>query len=256
MAKRPLHRSPARPLDDTRTRISPAHTAERAAMARAARPKLAATIVLVRFTSAEPEILMGQRSKGHDFMPSIYVFPGGRVDRCDSYAPFATPLNPRTRRVLEAHMPPARARACVLATIRETFEETGLALGHAGRPNRNVNSKSWDAFHDLGYVADLSRIDVFGRAITPPYRPKRFDTWFFCTRLDDEIAQRPFSDSAELINTAWFTFDAALALDIHVITKMMINEARDFIARDNPPPTLPFSRFERGAFKLDPIRLD
>ncbi|MCF6220098.1 MAG: hypothetical protein L3J65_03210, partial [Robiginitomaculum sp.] len=95
----------------------------------APRAKLASTIVLLREQDGVDEILMGKRSARHDFMPSVYVFPGGRVDPSDSYAPALDHPNSRTREILEAAMTPTRARACVMAAVRETYEETSLPLG-------------------------------------------------------------------------------------------------------------------------------
>ena len=42
-------------------------------------------------------MLMGMRGAKHRFMPNRLVFPGGRVDRADLRAPFATPLSPAHR---------------------------------------------------------------------------------------------------------------------------------------------------------------
>ncbi|MDZ4320825.1 MAG: NUDIX hydrolase, partial [Phenylobacterium sp.] len=51
--------------------------------ARAVKPRDAATIILVRRDAAKPRVLMGKRNSGHDFMPNLWVFPGGRIDRAD-----------------------------------------------------------------------------------------------------------------------------------------------------------------------------
>ena len=50
---------------------------------KATRPRDAATLILVR---GGREVMMGQRSKGHVFMPDKWVFPGGRVDPGDARA--------------------------------------------------------------------------------------------------------------------------------------------------------------------------
>ena len=47
----------------------------------------AATVILTRGGLAGPEVLMGQRGAGAVFMPSKFVFPGGRVDPEDHAAP-------------------------------------------------------------------------------------------------------------------------------------------------------------------------
>ena len=151
---------------------------QRKALDRAPRPRIASTLVLTCGPKDNLKILMGKRSNRHDFMPSVYVFPGGRVDRADSYAPYAGDLSPRTERILETAYAPRKARAVALASVRETWEETGLMLGKTVDNPRNINHASYDDFRKAGELPDLDGIEVFGRAVTPPHRHKRFDAWF------------------------------------------------------------------------------
>lgn len=217
----------------------------------APRSRLASTIVLLRERDGVREILMGKRSARHDFMPSVYVFPGGRVDRCDSYAPAIDNPNTRTRNILEAAMTPARAQACVLAAVRETYEETSLVLGDKfDTKPRAISDPSWKAFHAEGYLPTLSTIELFGRAITPPHRDKRFDTWFFLARLDAEAASRPFKNSAELVDTGWFSFDQMKTLKMHRATQMMIEQLEIYLEYDTPPADIFFSRAVHGKFSI------
>ncbi|PHR94226.1 MAG: NUDIX domain-containing protein [Robiginitomaculum sp.] len=216
----------------------------------APRPKLASTIVLLRTKKGVQQILMGKRSVKHDFMPSVYVFPGGRVDPADSYAPALDSPNARTREILEAAMTPARARACILAAVRETFEETSLVLGEKAKPQSAINDPSWKAFHAQGYLPNISNIEVFGRAITPPHRDKRFDTWFFLARLNSETANRHFQNSAELVDTNWFSLDEVKRLKMHRATEMMLGQLAQYLEYDNPPPNVFFSRAIRGKFQF------
>src|ERR1700760_3100525 len=88
-----------------------------------ARPRNAATLIIVRRDGPKPRLLMGRRHGGHDFMPDKWVFPGGRIDRSDYHAPFATDVRPDVMARLEKTTPHARARALALTAIRETFEE-------------------------------------------------------------------------------------------------------------------------------------
>ena len=57
-------------------------------------------------------------------------FPGGRVDRCDSYAKYTGELSIAYRNDIgDSISLPAKHRALVLASIRETYEETSLMIG-------------------------------------------------------------------------------------------------------------------------------
>jgi len=217
----------------------------------APRAKLASTIVLLRERDGVSEILMGKRSARHDFMPSVYVFPGGRVDPSDSYAPALDHPSSRTREILEAAMTPARAQACVLAAVRETYEETSLVLGekYADKP-RAINDPSWKAFHAEGYLPTLENIEVFGRAVTPPHRDKRFDTWFFLARLGKETSARPFKNSAELVDTGWFSFTQMKELKMHRATQMMIGQLETYLEYDNPPNDIFYSRVVGRKFEF------
>ncbi|MEE9347765.1 MAG: NUDIX hydrolase [Robiginitomaculum sp.] len=240
---------------DTRRIVSAGDQKTRAQMDRAARPKLAASLLLVRGERGAEEILMGLRSKKHDFMPDIYVFPGGRVDRADSHVQAGDRLNARTSAILTAAMPPARARASVMAAIRETYEETGFILGEERKNPVHYGGEhpSWQGFYRSGLSPDLSQIHVIGRAVTPPYRPKRFDTWFFMRRLTASEAERPIADSDELLDTKWVKISDISALKMHVITITMIDVLQDYLAAQSQGAQIPYSRFERGAFTMAPF---
>ena len=222
----------------------------RDALPRAARPKKASTIILWQGPRDNPRILMGQRASRHDFMPSVYVFPGGRVDRCDSYAGSIGEISPRTKTVLEAAYSPRQARALLLASVRETFEETSLMLGKKAESARNLNHKSYDAFRAAGKLPDISGIEVIGRAITPPRRHKRFDTWFFAKDMNGQ-KNLGTSDSHELLNVGWFTFEQIKELKTHVATDTMLKVMKRFLAQDNPPAQVFFMRRKGNAFITD-----
>jgi len=230
-------------------KITEGEQAKRKALSRAPKPRLASTLVVTCGEGQTLKILMGQRSKRHDFMPSVYVFPGGRVDRADSYAKYAGNLSPRTERILEAAYSPRRARAVALASIRETWEETGLMIGSDTELNRNVTNKSYDDFRRAGQLPDLTGVEVFGRAVTPPHRHKRFDAWFFVKHL----GARPLphiSDSSELLNVGWFSFEEIKKLETQRATDMMLQVLERYLMADKPPETIFYSRAVRGEFKM------
>jgi len=231
-------------------RMTDMERAKRAELKRASRPRIASTIVLTHGPKDNPRILMGQRSSRHDFMPSVYVFPGGRVDRGDSYVDYAGDLSPRTETIMEAAYSPRKARAVVLASIRETYEETSLLLGREADNMSNHRDPTWDIFREAGLKPNLNGIEVFGRAITPPHRHKRFDAWFFIKHL--EMPNLPeIADSAELLNVGWFTFDEIKKLELQRATEMMLRVLEQYLAYDRPPHHIFYSHASRGKFLTD-----
>ena len=229
-------------------RMTDKERSKRKELAGAPRPRIASTIVLTHGPKNNPRILMGQRSSRHDFMPSVYVFPGGRVERGDSYVDFTGDLSPRSERIMEAAFSPRKARAVVLASLRETYEETSLLLGKEGSSLRNHSDPSWDAFRQAGLKPDLSGIEVFGRAITPPHRHKRFDAWFFVKHLDTPRLP-DIADSAELLNVGWFTFEEIAQLELQRATQMMLKVLEQFLSYDRPPHHIFYSHAKHGKFR-------
>jgi 8-oxo-dGTP pyrophosphatase MutT (NUDIX family) len=202
--------------------------------ARAVRPRNAATLFIVRRDGDKPRVLMGKRHGGHNFMPNLWVFPGGRIDRSDYRAPYATDLRPDVLAKFASHIKPGKARALGLAAIRETFEEAGLLLAKPGQARSAAGS--WREFLAQGALPDLAALSVIFRAITPPMVGKRFDTWFL------------MADAEEI---AWFEFEAALELPLPSVTRAVIKEVMARV--DDPDRPAPFMRFTSGAAKVSHI---
>jgi 8-oxo-dGTP pyrophosphatase MutT (NUDIX family) len=199
------------------------------------RPKDAATLIIIDRTGGDPKVLMGRRHHGHRFMPGKFVFPGGRIEAGDRSMPAAGALNTRAEQALLARVTRPtlqRARALGLAAIRETFEETGLLLGtkEYGPPER-APSGPWESFRERGVMPDLEALQLVARAITPPKRPKRFDTRFFAIDRDhvaDEVPGIVGPDS-ELIELAWVSIAEAKKLELPAITTIVLDELQNRI---------------------------
>ena len=189
---------------------------------RAVRPKNAATMILIRRDGPKLRVLMGRRNNRHTFMPGMWVFPGGRVDRADRHAPAASDLQPEIAALFETHARPGRALA--LAAVRETFEEAGLLLARPA-PSR-PGAGPWREFLAQGALPDLSALDVVARAITPPSVAKRFDTWFMLAEADRLISLERQPDCGELDEIAWVDFDEAIELKLPNVTRFVLGEAR------------------------------
>jgi 8-oxo-dGTP pyrophosphatase MutT (NUDIX family) len=208
---------------------------------RPVRPRDAATLILIDRTGPNPRVLMGRRHGGHDFMPGKWVFPGGRIDRSDFAAPYATDLRPEVAARLEKTASPARARALALTAIRETFEEVGLLLGTPASPRPGAGP--WREFLAKGALPDLAALDFVARAVTPAASPKRFDARFFLAEADRLLSLERQPDCGELDEIAWVELEAALTLDLPSVTRFVLREIPLRLADPTrPAPSLSFAR--------------
>jgi 8-oxo-dGTP pyrophosphatase MutT (NUDIX family) len=232
----------------------------------------AATMLVIDRTGPTPKVLVGRRHHGHKFMPGKFVFPGGRVEPADRDVTAATALDGRVeaRLMREVRDPSAEtSRSFALAAIREVFEETGLVLGVKaddaktdGGPPPSVPPRTpakdgvpehaaeeWARFARSGVVPDLAAMHFIARAITPPGRPRRFDTRFFAVDAD-AIAARidgVVGPDTELVELVWMPLDESLKLDMAGITLAVLEELRirtaEGFSHDLP---VPFYRVEHG----------
>jgi 8-oxo-dGTP pyrophosphatase MutT (NUDIX family) len=226
----------------------------------------AATMLVIDRTGRIPSVLLGRRHDGHKFMPGKYVFPGGRVERADRHMSAATALDKRVeaRLMKEVRYPSAeKSRGFPLAAIREVFEETGLILGtKTGEPSapspptrakggglRRTPSDEWATFASTGVAPDLAAVHFIARAITPPGRPRRFDTRFFAVdaqaiaaRIDGVVGP-----DTELVELVWLPIEESSKLDMPGITMAVLEELKIRISEgfthDLP---VPFYRMQRG----------
>jgi 8-oxo-dGTP pyrophosphatase MutT (NUDIX family) len=211
----------------------------------AVRPKSAATVMIIRRDGPKPRVLMGRRHGGHSFMPDRWVFPGGRIDRADYRAPFATDLRPDVHATFDAYLKPGRGRALALAAVRETWEEAGLLLARPAPPRPAAGP--WRPFVEQGALPDLEALDVIARAITPPMVGKRFDTWFLLADAERLVSLERQADCGELDEIAWVDFDEAQGLPLPSVTRVMVKEAVARMADPSRPK--PFMRFKAGAMR-------
>jgi uncharacterized protein (DUF983 family)/8-oxo-dGTP pyrophosphatase MutT (NUDIX family) len=198
---------------------------------RAMRPRDAATLIVVEHSDRGPaRVLMGKRHAGHRFMPGKFVFPGGRVEPEDRRMAATGALDAHVEEKLNARVrrpSPSFARALALAAIRETFEETGLAIGvpDYGAPE-NPPPGAWTRFAATGVLPALDAIDFLARAITPPGRPRRFDARFLVidARFIAKRVEGAVHAEAELVELVWTPLDEARSLDLPAITHMALDD--------------------------------
>lgn len=212
----------------------------------------AATLILI--DKSGPSVLMGRRSMKHVFMPGRFVFPGGRVDPSDARVKLERPYEAATEDKLAASIRTrhgeARARALGAAAVREVYEETGVLVGSKGASTLPMGP-AWTAFRERGVGLDFSALRYVFRAITPPGRPRRFDTRFFAVPREAiaEIDPTRVGEDAELEEIAWVTLDEARKLELPAITHTVIDSLAERLEQSPdlaPDGPVPFFRMVRG----------
>lgn len=175
----------------------------------------AATIIIFRNAPEDgpPQVLMTVRSREMTFAGGMAVFPGGRVD------PEDFELGETVSRETGGAMTPDEA-AHQIAAVRETLEETGLALGLAGDIDAGTAAEARAMLMREGALAPV--LDAFGwrldlAQITPFARwfPKNetivrvYDTRFYLADLGTGAVDVSI-DHAENTRLFWTTAQGAL----------------------------------------------
>jgi len=192
-------------------------------------PRDAATLMLIDRSNAKPKVLLGRRHAGHKFMPGKFVFPGGRIEALDRMMTAVSELHPSAQRKLMERVPDPSAdfaRAFPLAAVREVAEETGLMLGVKRDEPPAVPGEIWTEFAKANVHPDLGQIHFIARAITPPRRPRRFDTRFL-TADASAIAhtiEGVVGPDSELVELTWVPISEAAHLDMPTITGIVLEE--------------------------------
>jgi 8-oxo-dGTP pyrophosphatase MutT (NUDIX family) len=134
-----------------------------------------------------------------------------------------------------------------MAAVRETFEEAGLLLARPAPPRAAPGG--WSAFTERGALPHLAPLDYVARAVTPPYRSRRFDARFFMADAGALLSLERLPDCGELDEIAWVSLEEALALDLPSITRFVVGEVAK--RREQADRPVPFVRMLRGARRLD-----
>ena len=159
------------------------------------------------------------------FMPGVYVFPGGALERGDHAVAAHLSMREDVEIRLARHGGRHRARALPWTAIRETWEETGILGGHEGTFEPRRDDPATDAFIKAGLVPDLAALDYIVRAVTPAHSPIRFDTRFFVASEADTGGR--LIQNSELEEIGWHPLDHALDnLKLMGVTRFVLEEAR------------------------------
>jgi len=238
------------------------------------RPRDASTLIIIDSEGPAPRVLLGKRRDDLKFMPGKYVFPGGRLDPDDKTMIAARELRPSEADKLlldmKGHPSPARARGLALTAVRETFEEAGIIIGgvasdtspEVAPPSENPSlespaAKTWRQFRGHGFVPDLAPLTFLARAITPPGRPRRFDTRFFCVEAS-AITKSTDHNDGELSGLVWMTLAESRELDLPPITRVILEDLAERISKrtlDDPTVPIPYYFNRHGTFRREMLHL-
>ena len=196
-------------------------------------PKSAASLIIVRDAETEPHVLLGKRVSRHNFMPDVYVFPGGALDASDFRASEELELHPDVGQgAISSRRGIDEAKALGIAAIRETAEETGLIVGVPGnKVSRHLGDQVRSGFEALSLEPALKELDYIGRAITPPDSPRRFHARFFM--VDAIHVHGEIGGSGELEDLSWVPFRKAFQMHIIDVTTFMLEEVERLLAMEN-----------------------
>jgi endoribonuclease LACTB2 len=158
---------------------------------------------------SDPEIYWVRRSERLAFLGGFHAFPGGQLDETD-------------REIRVANCADAERSAMISCAAREVFEELGVLVARGAQTltkgqraslldDLESQRMTWaQILEHYGLRLDAEDWTFVGRWVTPPFSPRRFDTWFFLVRCPPK--QEPLVKvDAELDAGEWIGAGEAVA---------------------------------------------
>jgi len=188
----------------------------------------AATTVIFRDNGGgSPELLLMERSGTMAFAAGALVFPGGAIEAQD--------LEHATDLTTDLPIDEAAAR---IAAIRETLEESGLAIGFQDQPDRFTAAALRAALNDGAVFAGLlsdARLTLDIGALVPFARWKPpasekvtrvFDTRFYLAKVAAG-SHEPSADATENVRLFWASAQDVLDRSARGEAKMIFPTLRN-----------------------------
>lgn len=191
------------------------------------RPRDAASLILLRGKGCDLELLAGRRPLQMKFMPGVYVFPGGAIDREDG-KPWRVEQGGRG-------LPPRLLR-CARAALRETWEETGVLVGRPASAPAGADPAMTAieaAYAERGLAAPIDVLTYVGRAITPTPVFRRFNTRFFLADGEHVFGEPQANDEFE--DVKWHPVGRQPLSPFRDVTQFMLSRAIDLRAGTASP---------------------
>lgn len=172
-------------------------------------PKDAAAVILLKQNTSKesPEIFWARRSEKLAFLGGFHAFPGGQMDATDA-------------QVSVANCADREKAAAISCAARELFEELGVLVVRGGElltkgqrqsllDDLESGRMTWPQLLDHYELRlDAEDFTFVGRWVTPPFSPRRFDTWFFLVTCPPR--QEPQVIPGELDSGEWIAAGDAL----------------------------------------------
>ncbi|MDT4895641.1 MAG: hypothetical protein QOH25_718 [Acidobacteriota bacterium] len=175
-----------------------------------ATPKDAAAVILLRAETdvKNPEVFWVRRSPRMAFLGGFHAFAGGQRDASDAETRVENCEDPETA-------------AMISCAARELFEELNVLVARGAETLTKGQRASLLDDLESGRMTfpkllqhydlhlDANDFKFSGRWVTPPFSPRRFDTWFFLVNCPAK--QEPFvTGVAELESGEWTTAQEAV----------------------------------------------
>jgi len=172
--------------------------------------KDAAAVILLRphTNPNNPEVFWIKRSDKLAFLGGFHAFAGGQLDEVDA-------------EVTVANSPDAETSTMISGAARELFEELGVLAVRGGEfltkgqrasllDDLESGRMSWPKLLEHYELhLDASDFIYVGRWVTPPFSPRRFNTWFFLVNCPEK--QEPAAISGEHASGEWISAQEAIS---------------------------------------------
>ena len=191
---------------------------------RPATPRDAASIIIYKKKNNKHYVLMGKRSVKSRFMPSIYVFPGGAVDKEDYKVNNLFNLSVKIKKSKIKTRSDTHTKAIMFAAIRETAEECNLYLAKKNiikKKNKLIYNNTWNKFLEKSLLPSFDKLIYFARAITPTFLKIRFHARFFVANYKNFSGT--IKSNGELEDLGWVEINKAKLLPIADVTEFLLN---------------------------------
>ncbi len=190
------------------------------------KPRDATSVIIIKKNKSNCYVLMGRRPITSRFMPGVYVFPGGAVDKEDYKVSDLIGSKISISRSKLKTRSIRQSNALLFSAIRETAEETGLYLGIKTKTAIKFNNNEKDFWSEVlnkkYFSPNIDGLTFFGRAITPSFLKTRYHARFFIALHENFFGK--IETNGELEDLNWINIKETDAINMADVTDFMIKQ--------------------------------